>query len=364
MDFMKSFNPRGNMRGDQLARQWRILRHIEASRQGLSVMEMAALENVTRRTIYRDLAALQDAGFPLLTESVEGNRKWAFIDNYKFQVPEPFSITELMALHLYGDFSRMFKGTFFYDSLESLFKKVRATLPQATVAYMERAQTSFSVGIKPYKDYGRFREIINRLSHVLPQRFRVEIAYLPLNAEKETVRKVDPYKLWFFEGTIYLIGFCHLRGEVRTFVLDRIRMLRQTNETFRNPDGFNLDDYLRHSFKVMRAELKEVKILISPAWARWAGEKVWHEGQIAKKLDDGSLELTFLLAGLEEIRQWILSLSPQAIVLEPPELRDMVRQSLEESLLLYGDAEGAESEALFSVGSPRGGLEKDRSMGK
>ncbi|MDO8955500.1 MAG: hypothetical protein Q7W38_01455 [Deltaproteobacteria bacterium] len=47
------------MRGDQLARQWRIIRAIEASFNGLTVAEIAQREETGIRTIYRDLDALQ-----------------------------------------------------------------------------------------------------------------------------------------------------------------------------------------------------------------------------------------------------------------------------------------------------------------
>jgi len=77
-----------------------------------------------------------------------------------------------------------------------------------------------------------------------------------------------------------------------------------------------LDDFRRHSFKVMHDEIHTVKVQISPGWARWAGEKIWHESQKAKRNGDGSLELSFQVAGLDEIKRWILSFGPEAVVLE------------------------------------------------
>lgn len=53
------------------------------------------------------------------------------------------------------------KGTVFFESLESLFDKVRSTLPPQTLAYLDRIQSTFHMGIKPYKDYAKFRKIIN-----------------------------------------------------------------------------------------------------------------------------------------------------------------------------------------------------------
>jgi predicted DNA-binding transcriptional regulator YafY len=56
------------MRGDQLGREWRILRTIESGKNGATVAELAAQENCHPRTIWRDVAAIQAAGFPLYSK--------------------------------------------------------------------------------------------------------------------------------------------------------------------------------------------------------------------------------------------------------------------------------------------------------
>ncbi len=336
------------MRGNQVIRQWRLLRHIEASSNGLTINELSELEGISLRTAYRDLEVLQEAGFPLHYKRVERANRWRFVDTYHFQLPLPFTLTELMSLYVYKDLIRMFRGTAFYDALESLFRKVRSTLPPQTLAYLERVQSTFSVGLKPYKPYGRFREIVNQVNQAATDRRRIEIAYQSLNSEVEHLRKIDPYHIRFFDGTIYLIAFCHLRNEIRMFVPDRIRMLRVTEESFEYPEDFDVNEYMTHSFKVMHDELHLVRIAISPAWARWAGEKTWHDSQSQKKHQDGSLEMTFRVAGLEEIKQWVLSLGPEARVIEPETLKDMVMQSMNEALAQYG-----KPETIPAAASPR-----------
>ena len=92
---------------------------------------------------------------------------------------------------------------------------------------------------------------------------------------------------------------------------------------------------MRHSFKVMHDEVHTVKVRISPGWARWAGEKIWHESQKAKKDGDGSLELSFRVAGFDEIKRWALSFGPEARVLEPEKLKEMVRKDLSRNLAQY-----------------------------
>ena len=66
------------------------------------------------------------------------------------------------------------------------------------------------------------------------------------------MRRVDPYRIWFFNGTFYLIGYCHTRNEVRIFALDRIKMLRQTQDSFEIPEDFSLEGFLRPSLVYIR----------------------------------------------------------------------------------------------------------------
>ena len=323
------------MRGDQLSRQWRILRQIEVSKNGLTAAEIAELSSISLRTAYRDLDDLQLAGFPLYAENGEKGNRWKFVDTYKFKVPHPFTFTELMSLHLSKNLFRVFQDTVFSESLESLFEKVRSTLPSQMLAYLDQIQSTFHMGIKPYKEYKRFRKIINKVNQAAMECRRIEMIYKPLRSKRDILRKIDPYKIWFFEGTIYIIGFCHLRNEIRTFVIDRIKILRLTDEKFNPPDDFDLDEYTRYSFKVMQDDLYTVKVRITPAWARYIGEKIWHESQRSRKFRDGSLELTFQIAGLDEIKQWIMSLGPEAYVEEPKRLRDMVKADMKKALIQY-----------------------------
>jgi predicted DNA-binding transcriptional regulator YafY len=316
------------MRGDQLSRQWLIIRTLESRQQGITARELATEVGCSVRTLYRDIEALEFGGFPIYKD--DSSPRFSWMEGHRFRVPPPFSASELMSLWLYRDLLKVFKGTAWHDSLESLFKKVKASLPTGALAYMDRIQSTFSVGIKPYKEYGRLREILNQVNNAALETKRIEIAYHSLRAESESIRKVDPYSIWFFEGTFYMIGLCHLRGQIRMFVLDRMRLVRVTDEVFRIPDGWNLDEFLQHSFKVIKdEELHTVRVRISPAWSRWVAEKIWHETQTTKKLQDGTLELTFQVAGLQEIKMWVMSLGKEAEVLQPIALREEIIQEVE-----------------------------------
>ena len=91
------------MRGDQLARNWRIIRAIEASPNGLNAAEIANRGETGIRTICRYVEAPQAAGFPLYTERVDRANRSAFVDTFKFEIPPPFTLTEQMSPYFYRD---------------------------------------------------------------------------------------------------------------------------------------------------------------------------------------------------------------------------------------------------------------------
>jgi predicted DNA-binding transcriptional regulator YafY len=89
------------MRGDQLARQWRIIRAIEASPNGLTATEIAQRKETGIRPIYRNLEALQAPGFPLFTKKIERPNRWAFIATFKSKILPAFALIPLVLLYFY-----------------------------------------------------------------------------------------------------------------------------------------------------------------------------------------------------------------------------------------------------------------------
>ncbi len=330
-------------RGDQLGRQWRIIQTLISSRRGKSAAELASDVDCHPRTLYRDLEALQVAGFPIYTERVEGKNLWSLLDTVKHQIPVPFTLPELIALYFSTDMLKVFKDTVFYDSLESLSQKVKATLPPESLKYVKNMEQTLQVGIKPYKEYSKFKEIINRVNDAAVNRKSIEMVYYTMSRKKETKRKVDPYRVWFFNGTFYLIGHCHMRNEVRIFALDRIKMLHQTKDTFEIPEDFSFEEFIRPSFGVFQGEPMRIKVWFSPDVAGYIKEKIWHESQEIHPQADGSIIFEAEVAGTEEIKFWIMSWGSHALVLEPESLREEIRTEVE-SLFNRYEKEGVTEE--------------------
>jgi predicted DNA-binding transcriptional regulator YafY len=324
-------------RGDQLARQWRIIQTLISSRSGKSAGDLAAILECHTRTVYRDLEALQAAGFPVYTERSDGKNLWCLLDSAKHSIPIPFSLPELMALYFSRGMMGVLKDTVFYDSLITLFEKIKATLPDEYVTYLDRVAGSLTVKAKPHPPYGPLSSILDKVSEAAILKKYIWIDYYALSRKKKTRRKVAPYKIWFFDGTFYLIGHCGLRQDIRIFAMDRIRNLESTDETFVMPEDFNIDDFMKSSFGVFQGLPVKVRVRFAPDIADYIREKIWHETQQIEAQDDGGIIFEAEVAGIDEIKFWILKWGAKARVLEPEVLRDAVRTEAELMARSYAD---------------------------
>ena len=213
------------------------------------------------------------------------------------------------------------KNTVFHDALESFFQKVKATLPGETARYLDRLGKSLQVGLKPYKDYGEFQDTIESVNQAVLNQRVIDMTYFAMHRKKRTHRKVAPYKIWFFDPTFYLIGYCYLRKGIRLFAIDRIEQLNLTDETFSVPSDLDLDAFMQTSFGVFVGDPVKVKVRFSPAVAGYIREKKWHRTQRLTPRKNGFLDFEVEVAGTEEIKFWLLSWGAQAQVLEPEALR-------------------------------------------
>ena len=322
-------------RGDQLARQWKIIQTLISSRMGKSAADLAEDLECGWRTVYRDLEALQVAGFPLYSEKIDGKSMWSVLETAKHSIPIPFNLTELMALYFSRGMMGVLKDTVLYDSLESLFDKIKTTLPPAYIEYLGQIEKSLEVRTKPYKQYGELQDMIGRISEAVIQKKVVEIVYYTMSRKKETRRKVAPYKIWFFDDTFYLIGNCGLRDGVRIFALDRIKTIQPTDEPFEMPKDFNIDDFMKSSFGVFHGEPVRVRIWFAADIAEYIREKTWHETQKIETQKDGSIIFEVEVAGMKEIEFWVLKWGAKAKVLAPESLRDEIRSEIEAMRQIY-----------------------------
>jgi len=310
-------------RNDQVTRQWFLLQSLERP-GGATIEELAqslpADYACHSRTVRRDIEALE-ARFPLYTDRVDGKVRWKLVEGFSRVPSVQFSATELMALVFTRDLARPLEGTPIKDSLDSALAKAATVLPVTAQDYIQSLQGSFSAGIGPHKSYREHRETIDQLARAITKHRTVEMRYYTAGRDESRRRKVDPYHIWYAAGALYLIGYCHIRRDVRMFAVDRIRSLTVTNHACQMPLGFNVEEYVKDALTVMRGEQIEVELRFDRKTSAWAKDRIWHASQQATIGKDGCLTLVLRLADTPELVGWILSFGAGILVIQPESLR-------------------------------------------
>jgi predicted DNA-binding transcriptional regulator YafY len=242
-----------------------------------------------------------------------------------------------MALYVGRGIMKALKATVFYDALESLFGKIRTTLPEEYLQHFGHIEKSLGVGAKSGKTYEWMNGIFEVISDAIVRRRFIDMTYFTMSRKQETHRKVAPYKIWFFDGSFYLIGNCGLREDIRIFALDRIRNVSLNPEAFEMPEDFDVEEFMKPSFGIFRGEPVEVRIRFAPDIAGYIGERQWHPSQKSVLERDGALILEMTVAGTEEIKFWALQWGSRAEVLKPASLRRQIREEGRKLSNMYSD---------------------------
>lgn len=323
------------MRGQQLARQWQLLQRLARSRAGVGVEELADELECVRRTVYRDLDALQYAGFPVVSEKRDGRVYYRFLDTFKLG-DVPFTPDEILALAFGEDLLRCLQGTVFHDSVQSALAKIRTALGPEIAVYLQRLGQSFRVLPGPHKRYAEFRDVIERLNQAVLERRTVHMRYRTGRTGARATRDLDPYRVWYRSGGLYVVGLDHRSGEIRTFAVDRIERLAVTQRRFEVRADFDFDAWSAGAFGVVAEPAVPVRIRFDRSQAAYVAERSWHPSQVVMPLPGGGVELAMRVGAGQELQSWVLSFGGAAEVLEPAELREAVARELGAALARYG----------------------------
>ena len=317
-------------RNDQAVRQLVILHKLEASRNGLTLEQLAqALDpGSTRhpRTLRRDLAAIEAVGCPLVTERVDGRVRWKLLEGFRNIPALRLSPSELMALTVSRRLIAPLEGTELHASLQSALGKVSAALPPQGLALAQQLESTFSVGVGPHKRYRHHREVVERITQAIGHKMRLQMRYDSASRGRMTRRDVDPYRLWFASGGLYLIGYCHLRKEPRMFAVERIKSVTPTDFPYQIPLHFDFDAFIEDSLTVMRGPRITVELEFDKPTAAWVKDRIWHSSQEIRRLPRGQMRMTLLVADSRELVGWVLSFGSGVKVVQPDSLRIAVQQ--------------------------------------
>jgi predicted DNA-binding transcriptional regulator YafY len=307
-------------RGDQLTRQWKLVQLL-AGRLGRTLAQLAGELGVTKRTVQRDVEVLTTAGFPVTSDMRNGTVFWHFMEGFHAEAPIALTLTEQMALYFSKGLFGPLRGTPIHESLESAIQKVGSQLPAQSFRFLRGLDQGISVSSFGWKDYSHSKEVIEALTRAVFNKFTVRILHRAVHHEQAIEREVDPYKLWYVNNGLYLVGHDHRENDLRTFAVERIQSAKVTNRRFEVPPDFNFEEFKQTAFSMIWGEPQEVKIRFSPSQAPYIKERTWHASQQTESEPDGSLILSLKVGDLWEVKRWLIGFGAEAEVLLPLELR-------------------------------------------
>ncbi len=314
-----------------LIRLYRLCQEIKR-RSYPNVKDLMQLLEVSHRTIDRYIEFLRDDfGAP-----IEFDRKrsgYFFREKWSFPFPE-FTEGEVLSLFLLINIIKQFNNTPLERSLKNLQKKLEKLFPaplRLTPKNLEMILSPFISVIKPKVEIG---QVFETIFEAIQRKRRIQITYTSFSSREKTIRIVEPYHIYNFEGVWYFCGFCLFRKEVRDFALDRIESIILLSEKFTIPSNFNPQEYLATAFRMFRGETIDITILFDAYQAKWIRERIWHPSQKIRNLENG--ELIFeVRANPEEIKRWVLGYGSHAEILKPFPFREEVKEEIKKMYSQY-----------------------------
>jgi predicted DNA-binding transcriptional regulator YafY len=291
---------------------------------GVPVTEIARLTGMTPRTVYRDIRALEDElGVPVFQagRGRYGIEHKFFLPPLRLRVPE--AIILFLASRLIARWSDQYDA-----AVVSAFTKLADLLPQPIARHV--GATMLAIG--EHDPNEPFIRSFSTVARGWAEGRVVEMIYDPGTGQQKRTR----VQTYFLEPdaalrSVYLIGHDEPAGAMRTYKVERIRSATLTRDRYEIPANFDPDQWLAHSWGIWSSDTTptfRVRLRFDPSVAHRVREAVWHRSQELTELPGGGVELAVTVAGIVEIRPWILSWGEGVEVLEPPELRQAVADAV------------------------------------
>jgi predicted DNA-binding transcriptional regulator YafY len=166
---------------------------------------------------------------------------------------------------------------------------------------------------------------------------RAKIEYFSFNSKRTKPYTLDPYRLVYYRGGLYLYARAAEYDEVRTFAVERIEKIEVSEQGFELPPDFDASAYARGAFGIAGGKPEAVEIAFDADMAGYINERVWHESQELESKPDGSVVLRMSVAPGFELKSWIKGFLPHVRVLNPAKLRDEIAEDLEKARTAFAE---------------------------
>lgn len=213
---------------------------------------------------------------------------------------------------------------------ESLWNKLGNHIPGEVIscgADLARA-TVMAAPVAPVN-----ADVFNVLLEGRRKRSSVNIRYVSPGKESR-VWLLSPYDIYYRGSAWYVVSYNHRHKNLGIHRISRITRASLTSEPYVSPEesGFN-DDYVSSAWYINPGSEKHpIKLRISNPLAETLREIRWHPTQKIEEEQGGDIILTAEVPHLDEVARWVLAGAPAVHVLEPDELKIMVREFAEKAI--------------------------------
>jgi len=317
--------------------------------EGIPLADLARESAVTERTIQRDFEMLEKLGFPIEFDQDEhGKRFWRMPYNFFSSGALALSLTEAISLHLADKVLSPLTGTYLAEGIVTVLKKVRSLVPAKALDYFSALDEVIYVRRTGVTDYSEAGPIIRTVIDGCRDSRTLQLRYRALWRGEEYETGFDPYGLVLYDGDLFVVGYSHRSNARRILKATRILEAVASDDDFKRPEGFHLEEQFRSSFGIFQADGKatEISVRFTGVAAAYVEERIWHESQqlawqpeeetlFEQPTGDTALIATFRLAGVVEFKRWIRGFGDQAEILKPAWLRNEFRDELSAALRRY-----------------------------
>jgi predicted DNA-binding transcriptional regulator YafY len=298
-------------------------------------VSLAAEWEVSDKTIQRDIDYLRDEHkAPIAYDALKHGY---FYTEANYSLPAiSISESDLFSIYIGQTILGQFRNTPLFRKLNSVFDKVKASLPEKTG--VNPAWLTERILVFPEPATTVNSDIWEVIAKAIRENRSLSIRHATARPGSETAgeRKVDPYYLVSYKGEWYLSSYCHYRKAIRTFAVSRITHASVLDTTFCIPAGMTKAKMFGDQFGIIwKDKFYKVRIRFTPEVAPYIRERQWHSSQKVKDLRGGGLILEFTTNHLNEVKDWVLSWGPGATVLAPAALVAKVKEGLKGALGNY-----------------------------
>ncbi|NGP87074.1 helix-turn-helix transcriptional regulator [Fodinibius halophilus] len=295
-------------------------------RKRVTVEELAERYNISNRTVYRDLRALQEAGVPIGSEQGEG---YFIVRGYHLP-PVMFDKQEAAALLAGERLMQKWSETQLGESYISALDKIRSVLRNREKEYLETLDQHIKT--LPYHDEKPAEtkhRVFGFLQDTIVKGEVVAISYYSPYKDQNTQREVEPLGLLLRGNHWYLAGWCRLRTDYRMFRVDRIKEYKSTIKQLPDPPEHTLKEFSEQSLR-KEQDLHEVIVRFNDDMIRYMGDQKYYRGWTSEEKVEGGVEMTFLTSSTEYFARWLLLWGAGVTVIKPKKVKQRMQELSEE----------------------------------